>query len=71
MSNQTQTKTQENPIQLQRVKWLADALALSLPQAYKAISNGEIPCNCIHKVGRRIRIREDQVRAWVENGGKQ
>ena len=66
MLNQTQTKTQENPIQLQRVKWLAETLNLSTPQAYKAISKGEVPPNCIFMVGRRIRVIEARVKAWIE-----
>lgn len=53
---------------LRRVDWLAEFLDLSLNQTYTAINNGDVPPECVVRVGRRIRIVEEQVHRWVSQG---
>lgn len=50
---------------LRRVPWLAQLLDLSECQTYDAIAQGNVPAECIVRVGRRIRICEESVRAWI------
>lgn len=50
---------------LKRVDWLAGLLDVPLAQAYDVISSGQMPANCVFRVGRRIRLHEDRVREWM------
>ena len=50
---------------LQSVEWLAATTALSLAQAYEAIRVGQIPTECVIKIGRRVRVIECKVCGWL------
>lgn len=53
---------------LQSVNWLAQTLGMSVGQTYEAIASRKIPGDCILRVGRRIRLIEDRVIAWILRG---
>jgi len=57
-------KGQTVPV-LRKVEWLAELLGLSPKQTYEAIATQQVPPECIHRVGRRIRIIEERAIAWV------
>jgi hypothetical protein len=50
------------------VSWLAQTLGLSMGQTYEAIASRKIPGDCILRVGRRIRLIEERVIAWILQG---
>ena len=53
---------------LQSVGWLAQTLGLSMGQTYEAIASKKVPGDCILRVGRRIRLIEERVIAWILRG---
>ena len=53
---------------LQNVDWLAQTLGLSTGQTYEAIASKKVPGDCILRVGRRIRLIEERVIAWILRG---
>ena len=53
-------------IKLKRVSWLSEILDMKDPQTYAAIAKGQIPQDCIVRVGRRIRINADKVMEWLQ-----
>lgn len=53
---------------LQSVGWLAQTLGLSMGQTYEAIASKKVPGDCILRVGRRIRLIEERVVAWILRG---
>lgn len=53
------------PGQLKKVEWLAELLDMSMDQTYDAIREKFIPENCVFRVGRRIRLIEPKVMAWI------
>lgn len=53
-------------IKLKRVSWLSEILDMKDPQTYDAIAKGQIPQDCIVRVGRRIRINADKVMEWLQ-----
>lgn len=53
-------------IKLQRVEWLSSVLDIPTAQTYDAIAKGQIPDECIVRVGRRIRINADKVMEWLQ-----
>lgn len=53
---------------LQTVDWLAQTLGLSTGQTYEAIASKKVPGDCILRVGRRIRLIEERVIAWILRG---
>lgn len=53
---------------LQNVDWLAQTLGLSTSQTYEAIASKKVPGDCILRVGRRIRLIEERVIAWILRG---
>jgi hypothetical protein len=55
---------------LQSVDWLAQTLGLSVGQTYEAISSKKVPADCILRVGRRIRLIEERVIAWILRGDR-
>ena len=52
-------------IKFQRVEWLSEILDIPTPQTYDAIAKGQIPEDCVVRVGRRIRINEAKVMEWL------
>ena len=56
------------PFTLRRVDWLAEILDLTIQQTYYAISTGNVPERCIHKVGRLLRVKEEAVLECIQNG---
>lgn len=63
-----QTMTPTRMPRLQGVKWLAETLDMSIGQTYEAIASKKVPEDCIFRVGRRIRLIEDRVVAWILRG---
>lgn len=54
---------------LQRVEWLIEALNLdNRSQAYDIVASKKIPDDCVLRFGRRIRIVEDKLIAWLNAG---
>lgn len=53
---------------LQSVEWLAQTLGLSTGQTYEAIASKQVPADCVLRVGRRIRLIEERVIAWILRG---
>lgn len=50
---------------LRRVEWLASVLDLSPCQTYDAIASKQVPDDCVVRIGRRLRIVEGRVNAWL------
>lgn len=50
---------------LQSVEWLASTTGLSLAQAYEAIRTGQIPTECVVRIGRRVRVVESKIYGWL------
>lgn len=50
---------------LRRVEWLATLLDLSPCQTYDAIASRQVPDDCVVRIGRRLRIIEARVNAWL------
>lgn len=50
---------------LRRVEWLAALLDLSPCQTYDAIASRQVPDDCVVRIGRRLRIIEARVNAWL------
>lgn len=50
---------------LRRVEWLAALLDLSPCQTYDAIASKQVPDDCVVRIGRRLRIIEARVNAWL------
>lgn len=53
------------PPRLRRIDWLAEVLDLSTAQTYDAIAKGHVPAECVTRIGRRLRVHEDRVLAWL------
>lgn len=62
------TTTSARLPRLQSVNWLAQTLGMSVGQTYEAIASRKIPGDCILRVGRRIRLIEERVIAWILRG---
>lgn len=62
------TTTNARLPRLQSVSWLAQTLGMSVGQTYEAIASRKIPGDCILRVGRRIRLIEERVIAWILRG---
>ena len=54
----------EKPL-LRRVEWFAAIADLTKHQAYDAIANGQLPPECIVRLGRRVRLVETAVLDWI------
>lgn len=52
---------------LRPIEWLAGFLGVSKWAAYEAVKNHQIPTSCVVRLGRRLRVNEELVRAWAAN----
>lgn len=56
-----------NPPDLIDVHGLARLLGSTPTAVYKALYRGEIPANCVVRIGRRVRFRSDSITAWLDS----
>ena len=52
---------------LRPIEWLAGFLGVSKWAAYEAVKKRQIPTSCVVRLGRRLRVNEELVRAWSAN----
>lgn len=52
---------------LRKIAWLAEFLEISVQAAYEKVRTKKIPEHCVVRLGGRIRVNEDLVRAWAAN----
>jgi excisionase family DNA binding protein len=52
---------------LRPIEWLAGFLGVSKWAAYEAVKSRQIPAGCVVRLGRRLRVNEELVRAWAAN----
>lgn len=50
---------------LRKMAWLAEFLDVSVASAYEKVRTHKVPAACIVRMGGRIRVNEDLVRAWA------
>jgi hypothetical protein len=51
---------------IQKIDWLLPILKLdTVKQAYGVIRRKQIPDDCVIRIGNKIRINADKVRAWL------
>lgn len=60
-----ETRSDQASSPLRRVEWLAALLDLSPCQTYDAIASKQVPDDCVVRIGRRLRIIEARVNAWL------
>ena len=54
-------------MRLRKVTWLAEFLDVPLPRAYELLRSRQVPAI---RLGRQIRVDEDQVREYCASGGR-